>query len=102
MIVDNINACDVDIKKELYSNILMTGGNMLYGNLIGQVQNKVIELAPPNVKVRSVAVSLPAERKYTEWIGGSIVTSLSSFQSYWVGSQEWKELGSTIVEKKCP
>lgn len=41
MIVESINACDVDIKKELYSNILMTGGNILYGNLLKQIEGKV-------------------------------------------------------------
>jgi len=42
-------------------------------------------LAPPNAKVKSVAMVVPSERIYSAWIGGSIVTSLSSFQSYWVG-----------------
>jgi actin-related protein len=68
----------------------MTGGNLLYGNLMKQVEYKVNEFAPPNAKVKTVATCTPAERKYTEWIGGSIVTSLSSFQSYWIGEQEWK------------
>lgn len=29
MIVDSINSCDIDIKKELFSNIIVTGGNSL-------------------------------------------------------------------------
>jgi hypothetical protein len=63
MITDNINFCDVDIKKELYSNVLLTGifltnvgGNTLYGNLIEEVISKVSEYAPPNAKVKSVSV----------------------------------------------
>lgn len=34
MTLETLNNCDVDVKKELYSNILMTGGNMLYGSYI--------------------------------------------------------------------
>lgn len=59
MIIENINACDVDIKKELYSNLLLTGGNILYGNLMQNIKAKVAELAPPNAKVRDVALCTP-------------------------------------------
>jgi actin-related protein len=100
MITDNINSCDIDIKKELYSNILLTGGNMLFGNTMQQILGKVSELAPPNAKVKAVAMVAPHERVYSGWIGGSIVTSLSSFQSYWVGKEEYLERFLEIVEKK--
>lgn len=63
---------------------------MLFGNMMQQVLGKVSELAPPNAKVKAVAMVVPQERIYSGWIGGSIVTSLSSFQSYWVGREEWK------------
>ena len=59
MITDNINTCDIDIKKELYSNILLTGGNMLFANSMQQIFNKVNELAPPNAKVKAVAMVVP-------------------------------------------
>jgi actin-related protein len=74
---------------------------MLFGNTMSQISNKVSELAPPNAKVKSVAMIVPEERVYAGWIGGSIVSSLSSFQSYWVGKEEWKEHGMGILEKKC-
>lgn len=69
---------------------MLTGGNMLFGNTMQQILSKTSELAPPNAKVKSVAMIVPEERIYASWIGGSIVTSLSSFQSYWVGKEEWK------------
>ncbi len=74
---------------------------MLFANTMGGILNKVGEMAPPNAKVKAVAMIVPEERVYAGWIGGSIVTSLSSFQSYWVGKEEWKENGVGIVEKKC-
>ena len=74
---------------------------MLYSNTMSQVLGKVGEIAPPNAKVKGVQMVANQERVYAGWIGGSIVTSLSSFQSYWVGRDEWKEQGGSIVEKKC-
>lgn len=62
---------------------------------------RVGENSPSNIKVKGVSVCASSERKYLSWIGGSIVTSLSSFQSYWVGSQEWKETGAAILDRKC-
>lgn len=74
---------------------------MLYGSYIEELLSSISDSAPPNVKVKPVSVCWSQERKYLSWIGGSIVTSLSSFQSYWIGNQEWKELGSAIIDKKC-
>lgn len=87
---ESASSCDVDIKKELYSNILLTGGNILYGSYVEEMISKIGETSPPNIKVKGVSVCAAGERRYLSWIGGSIVTSLSSFQSYWVGAQEWK------------
>jgi len=42
------------------------------------------------------------ERKYSTWVGGSILSSLGSFQSLWIGKGEYDDHGSSIVEKKCP
>ena len=81
--------------------MLLTGGNILYGSNIEDIVGRISDISPANVKVKHVSVCAPAERKYLPWIGGSIVTSLSSFQSYWIGNQEWKECGPTIIEKKC-
>ena len=33
MVLDSINLCDIDIKKELFSNIILTGGNSLLPGL---------------------------------------------------------------------
>ena len=101
MLVETANSCDVDIKKELYYNLLMTGGNLLYGNVAEEVVARVGQSVPGNIKVKPVSVCWPHERKYLAWIGGSITTSLSSFQSFWVGNQEWKEAGPQIIDKKC-
>ena len=55
-------------------------------------------IVPNSVKARIIA---PAERKYSVWIGGSILASLASFQSMWVTKQEYDESGASIVHRKC-
>ena len=43
---------------------------------------------------------LLAERKYSVWIGGSILASLSTFQQMWISKQEYDESGPSIVHRK--
>ena len=56
MASESASSCDVDIKKELYSNILLSGGNMLYGSNVEEMISKIGESSPPNIKVKGVSV----------------------------------------------
>jgi actin len=48
-----------------------------------------------------IAVVAPPERKYSVWIGGSILASLSTFQQMWIAKSEYDESGPSIVHRKC-
>ena len=48
-----------------------------------------------------VKVIAPPERKYSTWIGGSILASLSTFQQMWISKEEYDESGPSIVHRKC-
>merc|ERR1712192_323970 len=50
------------------------------------------------IKIKIIA---PPERKYSVWIGGSILVSLSTFQQMWISKQEYDECGPSIVHRKC-
>jgi actin-related protein len=62
------------------------------------MQKEITALAPSAMKVRIVA---PPERKYAVWIGGSILSSLSTFQTMWISKEEYDEEGPSIVHRKC-
>lgn len=90
--------CDMDIRKDLCSNIVMSGGNTMFTGLGERMTKEMTILVPTNVKVKVVA---PPERKYSVWIGGSILSSLSTFQQMWITKAEYEESGPTIVHRKC-
>jgi actin-related protein len=100
MVADAIVKSDLDIRKELYNNIVVAGGNTLIPGLVERVQKQVPEIAPPNVKVK-VITHMPNERKFSAWIGGSILSSLGSFQQMWMSRQEFEEHGAIMIERKC-
>ena len=82
---NSIMKCDVDIRKDLYGNIVMSGGTTMYPGIADRVQKEVQALAPPTMKIKVIA---PPERKYSVWIGGSILASLSTFEQTWISKQE--------------
>ncbi|KAL6359961.1 hypothetical protein LRP88_05657 [Fusarium phalaenopsidis] len=89
---------DVDIRKDLYGNIIMSGGTTMYPGIADRMSKEIVGVAPSSMKVKIVA---PPERKYSVWIGGSILASLSTFQQMWITKQEYDEAGPSIVHRKC-
>ena len=74
---NSIMKCDVDIRKDLYANTVLSGGTTMYPGIADRMQKEITSLAPPTMKIKIIA---PPERKYSVWIGGSILASLSTFQ----------------------
>jgi len=95
---NSIMACDVDIRKDLYANTVMSGGSTMFSNIDQRMKNEITALAPQTMTVKIVA---PPERKYSVWIGGSILASLSTFEDMWVTKDEYDESGPGIVHRKC-
>ncbi|KAK2703891.1 hypothetical protein QYM36_017817 [Artemia franciscana] len=94
----SIMKCDVDIRKDLYASIVLSGGSTMYPSIAERMQKEITALAPSTMKIKVIA---PPERKYSVWIGGSILASLSTFQEMWISKQEYDESGPSIVHRKC-
>jgi actin beta/gamma 1 len=95
---NSIMKCDVDIRRDLYSNIVLSGGTTMYIGIADRMSKEITALAPSTMKIKVVA---PPERKYSVWIGGSILASLSTFQNMWIAKSEYEESGPQIVHRKC-
>jgi len=95
---DSIMKCDVDIRRDLYQNTVLSGGTTMFQGIDKRLTKEMTSLAPAAVKVKIVA---PPERKYSVWIGGSILSSLSTFQEMWITKDEYDESGPNIVHRKC-
>jgi len=95
---NSIMKCDVDIRADLYSNIVLSGGTTMFEGISERMTKEITNLAPPTMKIKIIA---PPERKYSVWIGGSILASLSTFQQMWISKDEYDESGPSIVHRKC-
>ncbi|GJQ70616.1 hypothetical protein Trydic_g23008 [Trypoxylus dichotomus] len=95
---NSIMRCDVDIRKDLYANTVLSGGSTMFPGIADRIQKEIAALAPASMKIKIIA---PPERKYSVWIGGSILASLTTFQQMWISKQEYEECGPVIVHRKC-
>lgn len=68
-----------------------------YPGIADTMQKEIIALAPSTVKIKIIA---PPERRYSVWISGSILASLSTIQQ-WISKQEYDESGPSIMHRKC-
>jgi len=95
---NSIMKCDVDIRKDLYGNVVLSGGTTMFAGIADRMQKELVNLAPSTIKIKIIA---PPERKYSVWIGGSILSSLSTFGEMWISKEEYDESGPAIVHRKC-
>merc|ERR1712087_433781 len=45
---DSIMKCDVDIRKDLYGNIVLSGGTTMFAGIADRMQKEITALAPPS------------------------------------------------------
>eukprot|EP00484_Ammonia_sp_Unknown_P000824 CAMPEP_0197020610 /NCGR_PEP_ID=MMETSP1384-20130603/1434_1 /TAXON_ID=29189 /ORGANISM="Ammonia sp." /LENGTH=358 /DNA_ID=CAMNT_0042448269 /DNA_START=105 /DNA_END=1178 /DNA_ORIENTATION=+ len=80
LLYESIMKCDIDLRRELYGNIVLSGGSTMFKGIANRLHKEINLLAPAIVKPKIVA---PPERHFSVWIGGSILSSLSSFETMW-------------------
>ncbi|KAA0185471.1 Actin protein 6B [Fasciolopsis buskii] len=101
IVASSISLCDIDIRPSLYSNVVVVGGTSLITGFTDRLQRDLNIKTPPSMRLKVNFPSTAAERRYSSWIGGSILGSLGTFQQMWVSSHEYNELGKGCVDKKC-
>ncbi|CAH2353426.1 actin [[Candida] railenensis] len=97
-----IGKTDLDLRPVLYKNVILSGGNTLlkgFGDRMLQELKTIQESSTTTNSKLKVKIYAPPERKYSTWIGGSILAGLSTFKKMWVTSGEYQE-NPDIVHKR--
>ncbi|XP_050527943.1 uncharacterized protein LOC126898036 [Daktulosphaira vitifoliae] len=98
MIHESIGVCDIRLQNDMYQNVILAGGNTLFPSIQKRMERMLAKLALSTTKIRII---ITPERKFSAWIGGSIVATLSTFQHMWVNRAEYEEHGPKSVHHKC-
>merc|ERR1712084_168898 len=94
----SVQASDIDVRKELCKNLILSGGTTMYQGLPDRLKDEIVGLAPAGAEIKVIA---SADRKFAVWKGASTFSSLSSFASSWITADDYKEHGAAIVHRKC-
>lgn len=89
---------DSDLKRELYSNIILCGGNSMMHNYPNRLNREILTVSPNNAKVKIIA---NPDRQHLAWNGASVISTLSTFGSMWITQTEYEENGPSIIHRKC-
>lgn len=98
-LVKSIMKSDIDLRRVLFSQVVVSGGNTLFHGLGDRLLHEVRKhsLSPKDTKIR---IAAPPDRIYTTWIGGSILASLSTFKNMWIQKSDYIEQGNRILHAK--
>ncbi|XP_058391293.1 actin-related protein T1 [Diceros bicornis minor] len=98
MVSISIMKCDIDIQKNLFAEIVLSGGTTLFPGLEERLMKELEQLASRGTPIK---ITASPDRCFSAWIGASIVTSLSSFKQMWITSADFMEFGTYVVQRKC-
>jgi len=98
LINESLQFCNKDYKRELYNKIILSGGNTMFDDLGQRIKQNVVDIAPFGMKIRVKSSKI---RNYSTWIGGSILSSLSTFNKNWITQDNYYENGANIVNESC-
>ncbi|XP_051510649.1 uncharacterized protein LOC127415779 [Myxocyprinus asiaticus] len=91
---------DIDLRRSLVGNIVLSGGNTLLSGLPERLQKEMRNMAPANL-TECVRVTSPSDRDFSVWCGGAVMANLPTFSSTWISAEEYEEFGPQIVFRKC-
>lgn len=102
LVMDSVNRCDVDVRREMFGGIVLTGGTSLFNQLRDRLEKELTDEAPQVARVKVMSPVNALERRFSVWIGGSILASLGSFQQMWMSKAEYEEHGPALIHRKSP
>ncbi|KAA6395462.1 MAG: putative Actin [Streblomastix strix] len=97
-IFQSIQKCDYNMHKDLYLNVVLSGGSTMFKGIVERINKELVALSPIRTQIK---ITAPPERKYSTWVGGSILASLPTFKDMWISKEEYNESGPGIVHRKC-
>lgn len=101
LVSESLQDCDVDIRKNVVSGIVLAGGNSLIPKFKESFEEILGSFMVGSSKAKLVSGVKPADRKLSSWLGSSIFSSTGAFQNLWVSKGEYDETGAAILLRKC-
>ena len=70
----------------------------MFKGMQARMKKEIQALAPSPM---GPEVEAPADRKYSCWLGGAILSLIEKFENMWITKKEYEEQSSKVVHRKC-
>ncbi|KAF4673178.1 Alpha-centractin [Perkinsus chesapeaki] len=94
---ESIQKSDMDLRRTLLQNVVLAGGSTLFPGFGERLLSEMRKVVPKDSRIKICA---PPERKLSAWVGGSVLSSLSSFKRVWLTREEYKESGLSALHRR--
>lgn len=91
-------ACDYREQKNMYNNIILSGGNSMFELLPIRLEKMIADLVSSTTKIQ---IKADPERKFSTWLGGAVLASMPSYQQMWISKDAYEEHGFAAILDKC-
>jgi actin-related protein len=92
-VLSSFEAMDADIRRSMTQEIIMIGGGSLLDGLPERIVSDLSVKFPTLFKPKLSTPGTITERRYSCFVGGSVLASLGSFQQLWCTKSELLEYG---------
>ena len=93
----------LDKRKDILSNIILSGGTANLHGLVDRLQKILISESQEDSssfgKIKICGNKL--ERQHSNWLGASVIASMNIFKGLLMTKREYEEHGSQLIERKC-
>lgn len=103
LIFSAIEKIDPEIRKEVVSNIIITGGGTNIPNFLERLQRELYDCYGDNTLISRIKFFFcngKCERRTTSWLGGSIMSITADCKDIIMTREEYLEHGVYLIEKK--
>jgi len=101
LVYEAVAHCDAALRKGLLQEILVLGGSALLDGLAERIGADVAWRVPSAFKPRVSSPGSSIERRFSAFVGASVLSALGSFQQLWLSRAEYQEHGALkcVVER---
>jgi len=89
---------DFVLKRNLLVNVCLIGGVAQTTNLETRLIEDIKSVFARSLNIHSAPIEY---RQSAGWMGGSIVSALSTFKNHWIEKEDYDEYGPNICLRKC-
>ena len=98
MVVNVVKRCNLSVTDALFGSVVVAGGSTMFPRFESRLQQELSAVVPDSIPTKVVAAP---ERKYAAWIGGSMLSSLSTYRNILISKADFEEHGANIAHRKC-